>query len=85
MDRSIAAVRGETIKCAACSRSVIRKSRQQRFCSDRCRDYARRENNARTAIKNPSGYLDSGQPTNPLFYQAKTMIYGGQNRSRAPR
>jgi hypothetical protein len=46
---------------------VKRKSRQQLYCSDRCRDYARRENKARTAIKNAPGYPDSGEPTNPLF------------------
>jgi predicted nucleic acid-binding Zn ribbon protein len=58
--------------CAACGRKVKRQSRQQRYCSDRCRDFARRERNAsqinaRTAIKNPAGYQDSGQPTNPHF------------------
>jgi len=56
----------ETFACGACGRRVARKSRQQRYCSDRCRDYARRENKARTAIKNSVGYQDSGQPTNPL-------------------
>jgi hypothetical protein len=40
------------------------KLSQQRYCSDRCRDFARRENKARTAIKNPVGYRDSGEPTN---------------------
>ena len=62
----------EAVTCAACGRKVKRKSRQQRYCSDRCRDFARRERNAsqinaRTAIKNPGDYQDSGQPTNPLF------------------
>jgi hypothetical protein len=51
--------------CAACGRRVARKSRQQRFCSGRCRDFVRRENNARTAIKNPVAVEDTGQPTNP--------------------
>jgi len=61
----------ETFACGACGRRVARKSRQQRYCSDRCRDYARRENKARTAIKNSVGYQDSGQPTNPLFLSNK--------------
>jgi len=61
----------ETFACGACGRRVARKSRQQRYCSDRCRDYARRENKARTAIKNFVGYQDSGQPTNPLFLSNK--------------
>ena len=61
----------KTFACGACGRRVARKSRQQRYCSDRCRDYARRENKARTAIKNFVGYQDSGQPTNPLFLSNK--------------
>ena len=61
----------ETFACGACGRRVARKSRQQRYCSDRCRDYARRENKARTAIKNSVGYQDSGRPTNPLFLSNK--------------
>ena len=63
--------RFEVVSCQACGRRAARKSRQQKFCSDRCRDYARRENKARTAIKNFVGYQDSGQPTNPLFLSNK--------------
>jgi hypothetical protein len=48
-----------------CGRTVTRHSRQQRFCSDRCRDFARRENNACTAFKNPVVGEDTGKPTNP--------------------
>jgi hypothetical protein len=63
--------RFETFRCQACGRGVKRKSRQQRFCSDRCRNYAHRNDpsqiNGCTAIKNASGYLDSGRVTNPLF------------------
>jgi adenine-specific DNA methylase len=57
--------RFEAVTCQACGRRVARKSRQQKFCSDRCRDYARRENNARGAIKNSVLGQDTGQPTNP--------------------
>jgi hypothetical protein len=56
--------RFEAVSCHACGRKVKRKARQQKFCSDRCRDFARRENKVRTAIKNAAGYQDSGQPTN---------------------
>jgi hypothetical protein len=56
----------KTVNCEACGRRVARKSRQQRYCSDRCRDFARRENKAHTAIKNPVLGQDTGQPTNPL-------------------
>jgi hypothetical protein len=63
--------RFETFRCQACGRGVKRKSRQQRFCSDRCRNYAHRnppsQINRRTAIKSASGYLDSGRVTNPFF------------------
>src|SRR5215467_4312294 len=52
--------RYETFRCQACGRGVKRKSRQQRFCSDRCRNYAHRnapsQINGRTAIKSASGY-----------------------------
>ncbi|MFY9835172.1 MAG: hypothetical protein WAK55_01650, partial [Xanthobacteraceae bacterium] len=74
--------RFETIRCQACDRGVKRKSRQQRFCSDRCRNYAHRNSpsqiNGRTAIKNASGYLDSGRVTNPLFLSNKNNGLQGQ-------
>ena len=57
--------RDAPVKCEACGRSVTRHSRQQRYCSDRCRDFARRENNGRTAIKNSVLGLDTRKPTNP--------------------
>ena len=63
--------RFEAVSCQACGRKVKRQSRQQRYCSDRCRDFARRENKARTAIKNSRGYLHSGEPTNPLILSSK--------------
>src|SRR5262249_43679710 len=64
-----------TFRCQACGRGVERKSRQQRFCSDRCRNHAHRnapsQINDRTAIKNGSGYLDSGAVTDPHFLSSK--------------
>ncbi len=68
--------RFEAVTCAACGRKVKRQSRQQRFCSDRCRKFASRENaasqiNARTAIKNPAGYQGSGPVGEPLFLSNK--------------
>src|SRR5262249_24671305 len=47
------------------------------WMSDCCRDYARRENKARTAIKNPVGYLDTGQPTNLHFLSNKNNALRG--------
>jgi endogenous inhibitor of DNA gyrase (YacG/DUF329 family) len=82
--------RFETFRCQACGRGVKRKSRQQKFCSDRCRDFARRERdasqiNARTANKNSVGYQGSGQPTNPLFLSNKVNgLQGQKSRSSIP-
>ena len=63
--------RDAPVTCDACGRRVVRKSRQQKFCSDRCRDYARRENKARTAIKNSVLGQDTGHVTNPPFLSNK--------------
>jgi hypothetical protein len=75
--------RFETFRCQACGRGVKRKSRQQRFCSDRCRNYAHRnapsQINDRTAIKNASGYPDSGSVTNPHFLSSKNNELRGPN------
>jgi hypothetical protein len=72
----------ETFACGACGRRVARKSRQQRFCSDRCRNYAHRnapsQINGRTAIKNASGSLDSRAVTNPHFLSSKNNELRGQ-------
>jgi endogenous inhibitor of DNA gyrase (YacG/DUF329 family) len=57
--------RDAPITCAACGRAVMRRSRQHRYCSNRCRQYALRENNARTAIKNSAAGQDTGRVTNP--------------------
>jgi hypothetical protein len=82
--------RFETFRCQACGRGVKRKSRQQRYCSDRCRVYAHRENaagqiNGRTAIKNASGYLDSGAVTNPHFLSSKNNeLRGPKSGSSIP-
>ena len=70
----------ETFACGACGRRVARKSRQQRYCSDRCRDFARRENNARTAFKNPVVGQDTGKPTNPL---KKTSDFNGLHGAKS--
>jgi hypothetical protein len=82
--------RFETLRCQACGRGVKRKSRQQRYCSDRCRDFARREKDAsqleaRTAIKNAPGHQGSGQPTNPPFSLNKNNgLQGPKSRSSMP-
>ena len=80
-----AAKRFESLSCGACGRRVSRKSRQQRYCSDRCRQYASRENKARTAIKNAPGYQDSGPVTNPLFLlNQNNGLQGAKSGSSIP-
>src|SRR5215472_98534 len=77
--------RFESLSCGACGRHVTRKSRQQRYCSDRCRQYALRQNKARTAIKNPVGYQDSGTVTNPLFLlNQNNELRGAKSGSSIP-
>jgi hypothetical protein len=77
--------RDAPVKCVACGRTVSRKSRHQRYCSDRCRDYARRENKARTAIKNPVVGQDAAKPTNPHFLSNKNNgLQGAKSGSSIP-
>jgi endogenous inhibitor of DNA gyrase (YacG/DUF329 family) len=42
--------RFEVVNCQACGRRVARKSRQQRFCSDRCRDYEKGQRRVRKSF-----------------------------------
>src|SRR5215471_9419214 len=77
--------RFESLSCGACGRRVKRKSRQQLYCSGRCRQYALRENKARTAIKNAPGYPDSGTVTNPHFLSNKNNgLRGAKSGSSIP-
>src|SRR5262252_4684505 len=77
--------RFESLSCGACGRRVKRKSRQQLYCSGRCRQYALRENKARTAIKNVPGYPDSGTVTNPLFLLNQNKgLQGAKSGSSIP-
>jgi hypothetical protein len=75
--------RFETFRCQACGRGVKRKSRQQRFCSDRCRNYAHRNDpsqiNGCTTIKNALGHPDGGRVTNPL------LLCNKNNELRGPK
>jgi len=66
--------RFEAVTCQACSRRAARKSRQQKFCSDRCRKFAARELEARTVVKNPSGYQDSGPVREPIIFPSKNNV-----------
>ena len=74
----LASNRFETLACQACGRKVKRKSRQQRYCSDRCRVYAQREKIGRTAREISSGHPPSGDVTNPPFFLNKNNSLQGQ-------
>jgi hypothetical protein len=63
--------RFEAVTCQACGRRTARKSRQHRYCSDRCRKFAARELETRTAVKSPSGYQDSGPVREPIIFPSK--------------
>ena len=63
--------RFEAVTCQACGRRTARKSRQQRYCSDRCRKFAARELETRTAVKSPCGYQDSGLVREPIIFPSK--------------
>jgi hypothetical protein len=57
--------RGEAIICPGCDRRVARKSRQQLYCSSKCRKRAAYAKNGRTAIYSDGLGRDSGLGTNP--------------------
>ena len=48
----------ETFRCAACGRSGVRRSPDQRFCTDRCREYAE----AQKPLSAEAGHPDSSPP-----------------------
>jgi hypothetical protein len=77
--------RDAPVTCDACGRRVARKSRQQKFCSDRCRQFAARENKARTAIKNPVVGQDTGHVTDPPKSANKiNALQGAKSGSTIP-
>ena len=63
-----AARRDTPVICLSCGRTVPRSARQQRYCSDRCRERGRDRSRktAVEALKNAPRYPHSGAPTNPL-------------------
>ena len=63
-----AARRDTPVICLSCGRTVPRNARQQRYCSDRCRERGRDRSRktAVEALKNAPRYPHSGAPTNPL-------------------
>src|SRR5205814_5289092 len=52
------------VTCAACGRRVARKARQQRYCSDRCRDYEKGQRRVRKSFLS----TDTRASPNPPFF-----------------
>jgi endogenous inhibitor of DNA gyrase (YacG/DUF329 family) len=53
--------RDAPVKCEACGRNVTRHSRQQRYCSDRCREWAKGQGRVRKSFLG----RDTGASPNP--------------------
>jgi hypothetical protein len=60
--------RDAPVVCVYCDREVARRARQQRFCSDRCKERGRTRSRKKTAVhasKIDPRHPPSGAPTNP--------------------
>jgi hypothetical protein len=57
--------RNDPVRCPVCPRTVERRSRQQVYCSTRCRKRAGRGKSRADALKIPPRYPHSGHGTNP--------------------
>jgi endogenous inhibitor of DNA gyrase (YacG/DUF329 family) len=66
--------RFEAVRCQACGRSVARKARQQRFCSDRCRDWNKGQQRVRKSFLG----ADTREAPNHLFLSNKNNRLQGQ-------
>jgi hypothetical protein len=75
--------RDAPVTCAVCGREVVRRARQQRFCSDRCKERGRtrcRKKTAVHALKIEPRYPPSGAPTNP---PKKATNFNGLRRAKS--
>jgi hypothetical protein len=69
----------EAVRCNACGRTVRRKARQQKYCSDRCREYGR--GRSRKAFVGG----DTGAPTNPPKILSQiNVLQGAKSGSSIP-
>src|SRR5262249_16610532 len=66
--------------CAHCSRSVRRKSRQQRFCARKCRVSAHREKTPVQPLKNQPHSRST--PRNLWARVIEVELYGGRDWQR---
>jgi hypothetical protein len=73
--------RFEVVNCQACGRRVARKSRQHRYCSDRCRDYEKGQRRVRKSFLS----TDTRASPNPLFLSNKNNeLRGPKSGSSIP-
>jgi hypothetical protein len=73
--------RFEVVNCQACGRRVARKSRQQRYCSDRCRDYEKGQRRVRKSFLS----TDTRASPNPLFLlNQNNSLQGAKSGSSIP-
>src|SRR5262249_19505168 len=71
--------RDAPVICASCGRQVQRQSRQQRFCSARCKE------KGRTRVRRAFLGTDTGAPTNPPKNRHQfNGLQGKKTRSRLP-
>ena len=73
--------RFEVVNCQAFGRRVARKSRQQRYCSDRCRDYEKGQRRVRKSFLS----TDTRASPNPLFLlNQNNGLQGAKSGSSIP-
>jgi hypothetical protein len=73
--------RFEIVSCQACGRRVVRKSRQQRYCSDSCRDYEKGQRRVRKSFLS----TDTRASPNPPFLSNKNNeLRGAKSGSSIP-
>ena len=67
--------RFEVVNCQACGRRVARKSRQQRYCSDRCGDYEKGQRRVRKSFLSTD---NQSVPEPRLFVEQKQCAARGK-------
>ena len=69
------------VTCAACGRRVARKSRQQRYCSDRCRDYEKGQRRVRKSFLSTD---TRASPNPPFLLNQNNELRGSKSGSSIP-
>jgi len=73
--------RFEVVNCQACGRRVARKSRQQRYCSDRCRDYEKGQRRVRKSFLSTD---TRASPNPPFLLNQNKGLQGAKSGSSIP-